>query len=77
MAQTVKYEDYLASIDYDPEHAAAYGGVDKLYRAVRKEGKFVLGRTKIRNWLLKKKKTMPYIEKNAASLYAVEWWPLT
>lgn len=53
MAQTVKYEDYLASIYYDPKRAAAYGGVDKLYRAVRKEGKFVLGRAKIRNWLLK------------------------
>ena len=49
----MKYEDYLASIYYDPKHAAAYGGVDKLYRAVRKEGKFVIGRTKIRNWLLK------------------------
>ena len=28
-------------------------GVEKLYRAVRKDGKFVLGRSKIRNWLLK------------------------
>lgn len=49
----MKYEDYLSSIYYDPKHPAAYGGVDKLYRTVRKEGKFVLGRTKIRNWLLK------------------------
>lgn len=49
----MKYEDYLASIYYDPNHAGAYGGVEKLYRAVRKDGKFVLGRTKIRNWLLK------------------------
>ena len=53
MAQTLKYEDYLSSIYYDPKHPAAYGGVDQLYRTVRKEGKFVLGRTKIRNWLLK------------------------
>ena len=53
MASTVNSEDYLASICYDPLHAGAYGGVDKLYRAVRKEGKFVLGRWKIRNWLLK------------------------
>ena len=49
----MKYEDYLSSIYYDPKHAAAYSGVDKLYRAVRKEGKFVLGRNKIRNWLMK------------------------
>ena len=53
MASTVNYDDYLPSIYYDPLHAGAYGGVDKLYRAVRKEGKFVLGRSKIRNWLLK------------------------
>lgn len=49
----MKYEDYLSNIYYDPKHAGAYSGVEKLYRAVRKEGKFVLGRTKIRNWLLK------------------------
>lgn len=49
----MKYEDYLTSIYYDPSHAGAYGGVEKLYRVVRKDGKFVLDRTKIRNWLLK------------------------
>ena len=53
MAAPVTYEDYLASIYYDPSHAGSYGGVEKLYRAVRKEGKFILGRTKIRDWLLK------------------------
>ena len=53
MASPLKYEDYLASIYYDPKNAGAYGGVEKLYRAVRNEGKFVLGRSKIRNWLLK------------------------
>lgn len=39
----MKYEDYLASIYYDPKYAGAYAGFDKLYRAVRKEGTFVLG----------------------------------
>ena len=53
MASTVNYEVYLASIYYDPSHAGAYGGVEKLYRAVRRDGKFVLGSLKIRNWLLK------------------------
>ena len=47
------YEDYLKTIYYDPRHPAAYAGVEKLYKAVRKEGKFVLGRSKIRKWLLK------------------------
>lgn len=49
----MKYEDYLTNIYYDPSHAGAYGGVEKLYRAVRKDGKFVLGRAKIRDWLAK------------------------
>ncbi len=49
----MKYEEYLESIYYDPEHAAAYAGLDKLYRAIRKEGRFVLSRDKIQKWLLK------------------------
>ena len=53
MASTVNYEYYLASIYYNPSHAGAYGGMEKLYKAVRKDVKFVLGRSKIRNWLLK------------------------
>ena len=53
MASTMKYEDYLSSIYYDPNHAGAYSGVEKLYTAVRKEGKFVLTKAKIREWLLK------------------------
>ena len=32
----MNYEDYLASIYYDPDHAGAYGGLDKLYRVVGK-----------------------------------------
>lgn len=53
MALSQRYEDYLASIYYNPSHAGAYGGVEKLYRASRKDGKYVLSRTKIRDWLLK------------------------
>jgi hypothetical protein len=53
MAKTLKYQDYLANIYYDRKHPAAYAGVDKLYRAVQQGGKFVLGRDKIRSWLLK------------------------
>lgn len=49
----MKYEDYLASMYYDPARAGAYGGVESLYRAVRKDGKFVVSRAKIREWLLK------------------------
>ena len=53
MAKTMKYEQYLTNIYYDPKHAGAYSGAEKLYKAVQKEGKFVIGRAKIRNWLLK------------------------
>ena len=53
MAPSVKYENYLKSIYYNLKHAGAYGGIDKLFRAVRKEGKFVLTKKKIRDWLLK------------------------
>lgn len=49
----MKQEEYLESIYYDPGHAAAYAGLDKLYRTVRKEGRFVLSRDKIEKWLLK------------------------
>ena len=53
MAEAMKYEKYLKRIFFDPRHAGAYGGVDKLFRAMKKEGKFVLSKKKIRNWLLK------------------------
>jgi hypothetical protein len=45
------YQDYLAKIYYDPQHPVSFGGVDKLYKAVRQVGKFVLGKAKIRKWL--------------------------
>ena len=49
----MSYQDYLKSIYYDPKHPASYAGMEKLYRAVRKDGKFVLSRNKIRKWLVK------------------------
>jgi hypothetical protein len=45
------YQDYLEKIYYDPQHSGLFGGVDKLYKAVRQEGKYVLGKAKIRKWL--------------------------
>lgn len=43
--------DYLYSIYYDSAHPAAYSGADKLYREVKKEGKFNISRTEIKTWL--------------------------
>lgn len=48
---TMTYKDYLEKIYYDPRHPGSYGGVEKLYKAVRQEGKYVLGRAKIKTWL--------------------------
>ena len=51
--EKMTYEDYLKSLYYDTGHAGSFGGLDKLYRAVRKDGKYVLGKAKIRKWLQK------------------------
>jgi transposase InsO family protein len=45
------YQDYLEKIYYDPQHPGSFSGVDKLYNAVRQEGKYVLGKAKISKWL--------------------------
>ena len=45
------YRDYLKEIWYDIKHPASFAGPDKLYRIVKKEGKFQIGRRKIRQWL--------------------------
>ncbi|MCG7874702.1 MAG: hypothetical protein N0E59_20985 [Candidatus Thiodiazotropha taylori] len=46
------YKDYLSSIYFNPASPAAFSSLDKLYRFVRKDGKYVLGKHKIRKWLL-------------------------
>ena len=44
-------DEYLSSIYYDPSHPASYSGVDKLYRVIKKEGKFRITRKALRQWL--------------------------
>ena len=44
-------EQYLKDIYYNPSNAASFAGPDKLYRFVRKDGKFVISKYKIRKWL--------------------------
>ena len=46
------YKTYLASVFFNPESPAAFSSLDKLYRFVRKDGKYVLGKAKIKRWLL-------------------------
>ena len=42
---------YLEDIYFDPSHAGSFSGVEKLYQTVKKEGKFKIGRQKIRTFL--------------------------
>jgi hypothetical protein len=45
------WKNYLESIYYDVKHPASYAGPKKLYRVVKKEGKFDIGQHRIRQWL--------------------------
>ena len=46
-----EWKEYLASIYYNVKHPGSYAGPDKLYQAVKKEGKFKIGKYRIRKWL--------------------------
>ena len=45
------WEDYLKTIYYNPSHPASFGGPQKLYSVVQKEGKFDIGMYRIRKFL--------------------------
>ena len=47
----MSYTKYLVKVYFDPQFPDSFAGVDILYRAVRKEGMFALGKAKIRKWL--------------------------
>ena len=51
--RSLNMDDYLPSIYYDPKCSGGFGGVDFLYRDVKKEGKFNISRTKVKEWLMK------------------------
>ena len=44
-------EAYLKSIYYNVSHPASYSGLDRLYREVKKEGRFQLTRKELKAWL--------------------------
>ena len=45
------WEDYLKNIYYDPEHPASFAGPQKLYKAVKADGKYEIGLQRIRKFL--------------------------
>ena len=49
MVQT--WRQYLKEIYFNPDHPGSFEGIDKLYKIVKKEGKFQISKEKIRHWL--------------------------
>ena len=37
--RSLNMDDYLVSVYYDPKRSGGFGGVDRLYKDVKKEGK--------------------------------------
>ena len=46
-------DKYLSSIYFKPGHPASYAGPDKLYKTIKKEGKFRISKNKINEWISK------------------------
>lgn len=47
----MSWSNYLHTIWYDTNHPASYSGPDKLYRIVKNQGHFKIGRRRIKQWL--------------------------
>ena len=45
-------DTYLSSVYYNPKRSGGFGGVERLYSDVKKDGKFDISRAKIRKWLM-------------------------
>ena len=43
------WEKYLKSIYFDPSHPASFGGPDRLYKIVKKEGKYTISHSQIKS----------------------------
>jgi hypothetical protein len=52
ISSEISYKTYLKQLYFDPEKPGSYGSVNTLYRAVRKEGKYVLGKSKIKKMVI-------------------------
>ncbi len=43
---------YLSGVYYNPKRTGGFGGVERLYNDVKKDGKFDVSRAQIRKWLM-------------------------
>ena len=46
-------DEYLAQVYYNPKRSGALGGVERLYRDVKKDGKYDISRAQLKKWLMK------------------------
>ena len=46
-------DEYLTQLYYNPKRAGALGGVERLYRDVKKDGKYDISRAQLKKWLMK------------------------
>lgn len=47
----MSYKKYLEDIYFNPSHAGAFAGLEKLYKVVKNEAKYQLSRKQIKEWL--------------------------
>ena len=46
-------DEYLTQVYYNPKRSGGLGGVERLYRDVKKEGKYDISRAQLKKWLMK------------------------
>ena len=46
-------DEYLTQMYYNPKRSGALGGVERLYRDVKKDGKYAISRAQLKKWLMK------------------------
>ena len=46
-------DEYLTQVYYNPKRSGALGGVERLYRDVKKDGKYAISRAQLKKWLMK------------------------
>ena len=46
-------DEYLTQVYYNPKRSGGLGGVERLYRNVKKDGKYDISRAQLKKWLMK------------------------
>ena len=46
-------DEYLAQVYYNPKRTGGFRGVERLYRDVKKDGKYDISRAQLKKWLMK------------------------